>query len=114
MIVRWRRLWGGEMSYIRQPIYVYLDVCGGIFCCDDTETLHGERAFFPTKDEKEANIVAYKHMIEHVAAFYQQGRVDDAVTVLLAIVEDIEWRAAGGMKKAIADILEAEATQRPR
>ena len=97
------------MSYIRQPIYVYWSGAG-VFCYDDTETLHEEHEFFgtDTEDEKEANIIAYKHMLEHVITFYGRGRVEDAVMVLLAIVEDIEWRAAGGMKKVIEDYIEKE------
>jgi hypothetical protein len=94
------------MSYIRTPIYVYWSGAG-IFCYDDTGTLHEEHEFYPTeKGEKEANLIAYTHMLEHVIAFTERGRSDEANTVFLAIIEDIEWRADDGMKKAIEDALE--------
>jgi len=82
------------MSYIRQPIYVYWSGAG-VFCYDDSQTLHGEHEFFgtDTEDEKAANLIAYTHMLEHVIAFNERGLTEDAVTVLLAIIEDIEWRA---------------------
>jgi len=95
------------MSYIRDPIYIYWSG-EGIFCYDDTESLHGYHDFIPTTEVEDADLVAYKHMIAHVVAFYKKGRVEDAVTVFLAIAEDIEWRAAGGMVKVIEDILEKE------